>query len=66
MESIYILIPVTFLLLGIAVAAYLWAVRSGQFDDLDQEARRILFDEEPSANKPVDSGDTSRQIDGGD
>ena len=46
LESIYILIPITFLLLGLAIAAYLWAVRSGQFDDLDQEASRILFEED--------------------
>ena len=50
MDSLYILIPVTFVLLGIAVAAYLWAVRSGQFEDLDREAHRILFDDESSAN----------------
>jgi cbb3-type cytochrome oxidase maturation protein len=46
MESIYILIPVTIVLLGVAVAAYFWAVRSGQFDDLDKEASRILFDDD--------------------
>ncbi len=50
MDSIYVLIPVTVLLLGIAVAAYLWSVSSGQFDDLDKAARSILFeDEEDSA-----------------
>ena len=49
MESNYILIPITFLLLGLAIAAYLWAVRDGQFDDLDQQASRILFDEDPPA-----------------
>ena len=49
MDSIYILIPITFLLLSLAIAAYLWAVRNGQFDELDQEAGRILFDEDPPA-----------------
>lgn len=48
MDSIYILIPVTVVLLAIAVAAYLWSVNNGQFDDLDKAAHSILFeDEEP-------------------
>lgn len=46
MESIYILVPVTMLFLGIAVAAYLWSVNSGQFDDLDKAGRSILFDDD--------------------
>ena len=50
MDSLYILIPVTFVLLGIAVAAYLWAVRSGQFEDLDREAHRILFEDDVPEN----------------
>ena len=36
MDSIYVLIPVTTILLGLAIAAYLWSVNSGQFDDLDK------------------------------
>jgi cbb3-type cytochrome oxidase maturation protein len=34
------------MLLGIAIAGFLWAVRHGQFDNLDREAHRILFDED--------------------
>lgn len=49
MESLFILIPLTLLLLGLAVAAYYWAVRSGQFEDLDKEASRILFDDDATA-----------------
>ena len=49
MDSLYVLIPVTFVLLGLAVAAYLWSVSSGQFDDLDKAAHSILFDDEDSA-----------------
>jgi cbb3-type cytochrome oxidase maturation protein len=52
-ESLYILIPVTVVLLGIAVAAWLWSVGSGQYEDLDKAARSILFDE-PVAPPPVD------------
>lgn len=45
MNSIFILVPITLVLLGIAVIAWLWSVRSGQFDDLENEASRILFDD---------------------
>lgn len=50
MDSIYVLIPVTTILLGLAIAAYLWSVNSGQFDDLDKEARSILFDDTDTAS----------------
>jgi len=46
MNVIYFLIPLAMLLLAFGVAAFLWAVKSGQFDDLDREAYRILFDED--------------------
>ena len=46
MNVIYFLIPLAMLLLAFGIAAFLWAVKSGQFDDLDREAYRILFDED--------------------
>jgi cbb3-type cytochrome oxidase maturation protein len=53
MESLFILIPVAMVFCGLAVWAYLWAIDSGQYDDLDKEAHRILFDEDDSpADKP--------------
>ena len=42
MEIIYILIPLTLLLLCIAIWGFFWAVKSGQFDDLDSPAIDIL------------------------
>jgi cbb3-type cytochrome oxidase maturation protein len=47
-ESLYVLIPVTLFLVGLALAAWLWSVGSGQFEDLDKAARSILFDDEPA------------------
>ena len=44
MESIYLLIPIALVLVAVAVAAYLWAINSEQYKDLDKEAHRILFD----------------------
>ena len=46
MNILFALIPLAMLLLGIAIAAFFWAVRSGQFDDLDTPAVRILLDDQ--------------------
>lgn len=46
MESIYLLIPISVVLVfGIAVAFW-WSVRSGQFDDLEGPGFRVLMDED--------------------
>ncbi len=47
MDVIYLLIPIALLLVTVAVAAFFWAVRSNQFDDLEGPAHSILFDEQP-------------------
>jgi cbb3-type cytochrome oxidase maturation protein len=46
MNMLFALIPLAMLLLGFAIWAFFWAVRSGQFDDLDTPAVRILLDDE--------------------
>ena len=46
MNSLLILIPLAIFLGLIGLAAFLWALRTGQFDDLDGAANRILFDED--------------------
>ena len=46
MDVIYFLIPLALVLLIVAVAAFFWAVRHDQFEDLEREANRILFDED--------------------
>lgn len=46
MEVIYGLIPGMILLGLVAVAVLFWAARSGQFDDLEGEAHRILMDDD--------------------
>lgn len=43
---IYYLIPLGIVLLALAVGAFFWAVRSGQFDDLDTPQWRILLDDD--------------------
>jgi cbb3-type cytochrome oxidase maturation protein len=46
MTIIYMLIPLGLVLLVAAVAAFIWAVRSGQFEDLSTPAERILLDDD--------------------
>ena len=46
MNILFALIPLAMLLLGIAIGAFFWAVRAGQFDDLDTPAVRILLDDQ--------------------
>ena len=46
MEIIYLLIPVSLILLGLIVWILLWAVRDGQYDDLEGPAHQILMDED--------------------
>ncbi len=45
MNSLLLLIPVALALGFLGLGAFLWAMRAGQFDDLDGAANRILFDD---------------------
>jgi len=44
--SLIILIPIALVLVALAIKLFFWAVNSGQYDDLDTEASRILFDDD--------------------
>ena len=46
MDILFLLIPLGLVLLGVAIWGFLWAVRSGQFDDLEGPAYRILMDDD--------------------
>ena len=49
---IFLILPVTLILCGSAVIAFAWATRSGQFDDLETPAIRLLHDEIPALASP--------------
>ena len=53
MEIVYLLVPLAMILLVGVVAALFWAVRSGQFDDLEGPAYSILMDDDEDG--PADS-----------
>jgi cbb3-type cytochrome oxidase maturation protein len=58
MNILLLLIPISLVLLGIAIAAFVWAVKRGQFDDLDTPALDILEDDDRPA--PPRAPPTSR------
>lgn len=49
---IFILLPLAILIAGVMLALFIWAVRSGQYDDLETPAHRILFDDEVVGERP--------------
>ena len=49
MNILLLLIPISLLLIGVAIWTFAWAVRSGQFEDLDAAALDVLVDEGPMA-----------------
>ena len=52
MSGILYLIPIALFLGGLGLVAFLWALKSGQFDDLDGAAHRILFDDDDDKVPP--------------
>ncbi len=53
MSVILYLLGASLLLGGGGLAVFLWSLRSGQYDDLDGAANRILFDEAEVVPPPV-------------
>ena len=57
MNGLLVLIPVALFLGALGLAAFIWALKSGQFDDLDGAAVRILQDDDedvPASNDGTD------------
>ncbi|MHC4810291.1 MAG: cbb3-type cytochrome oxidase assembly protein CcoS [Planctomycetota bacterium] len=46
MSVVFIVLPLGLLLAAFAVAAFIWATRAGQFDDLETPAMRAVHDED--------------------
>ncbi len=58
MDSLFILIPIALVFTAGAVAAFFWAVNTGQYEDLDRASRDILFDDDERSDEPdIKSGD---------
>lgn len=46
MSMLYVLIPLAVILLGFAVWALVWAIRNGQFDDLESHGWSVVLDDD--------------------
>ncbi len=51
MDILYLLIPLSLVLAFLVGAVFWWAVRAGQFDDLEGPAHRLLMDEDEPPRK---------------
>ena len=56
MEIIYLLIPLSLVFIAIIGAVLYWAIKSGQYDDLEKEGHRILMEEDDEMHE-VDKND---------
>jgi cbb3-type cytochrome oxidase maturation protein len=46
MNILYLLIPISLVFVAIAIGLFIWAIKSGQYDDLEGPAHRILMDDD--------------------
>ena len=60
MSILYLLIPLGLVLLTCAVAAFFWAVRTGQFDDLESPAMSVVMDDD---SKPAPENRRKSKVD---
>jgi cbb3-type cytochrome oxidase maturation protein len=60
MSALYLVVPLALLFAMLAIWAFVWSARSGQFDDLDGPAERILHDDDGVRRHPLESGESPR------
>ncbi|HOS87349.1 MAG TPA: cbb3-type cytochrome oxidase assembly protein CcoS [Burkholderiaceae bacterium] len=59
METLYLLIPISVVLVFLIAIAFWWSLRSGQFDDLEGPAYRILMDDDRVPSEPSEAVDAA-------
>ncbi len=62
MEALLYLIPAALFLGLLGLGGFLWALRNGQFEDLDGAANRVLLDEEPLPRKKTPQEENGRSL----
>ncbi len=60
MSVLFVVLPLAFLVAAAMVLAFLWAVRSGQYDDVETPAVRILHDQEPGPASTLPDSEEER------
>lgn len=58
MEIIYLLIPLSIILVVLIIWVFIWAIRSGQFDDLEGPAHRIIMEDDDSPQSEPEAAAT--------
>lgn len=63
MSMLYVLIPLAVVLLAIAVVALIWAIKNGQFDDLETHGWSVVLDDDqkPPLSVEDESSDEKKQ-----
>jgi cbb3-type cytochrome oxidase maturation protein len=60
MEVLYLVIPITLVLVTVIIAFLWWSSRSGQYDDMDGPAWKILMDDDtPKDEEPTTKSDNA-------
>jgi cbb3-type cytochrome oxidase maturation protein len=59
MTMLYVLIPLAVVLLAVAIWAMLWAIKTGQFDDLDSQGWSVVLDDDQKP-PPIEDDETNR------
>lgn len=63
MESLYLLIPLSVVLVFVIGALFWWSLRTGQYDDLEGPAYHILFDDQDEPRRKEESRDAATRPD---
>ena len=61
MSMLYVLIPLAVMLLAIAIWALIWAIKSGQFDDLESHGWSVVLDDDQKPPSLPDSEECDRE-----
>lgn len=57
MTIVYLVLPLALFVVGVAVWAFVWSARTGQYDDLETPAIRMVYEDHPS----VPAGEAPRR-----
>lgn len=68
MQIVMVLVPLMLILVGVGIALFAWAVKNGQYDDVEGPAHRILYDDdkdmiprEARTDNPTEEGEEPEQ-----
>ena len=61
MSMLYVLIPLAVMLLAVAIWALIWAIKSGQFDDLESHGWSVVLDDDQKPPSLPDSEESDSE-----